>query len=82
MWITNGLHVLVGAIPLLLAANLCLSVLGTQAGFVLDAYRLVQMDVDGSPVGSRSVRLSQVMVCDESAQMNVHEVRKSCDDLI
>lgn len=62
MWITNGLHVLVGALPLLLAANLCLSVLGTQAGFVLDAYRLVQMDVDGAPLGSRSVRLAQVTI--------------------
>ncbi|GMH39351.1 hypothetical protein BSKO_07249 [Bryopsis sp. KO-2023] len=56
MWVANNVA---DSLPLFLVVNLCLLVLGTQAGCVLDAYKLVQMDIDGSPLGSRSVRLSQ-----------------------
>lgn len=70
MWVTNRLHLFADSLPLFLVANLFLSVLGAHAGYVFDAYKLVQMDVDGSPVGSRSVRLSQY------ATLHQEEVKK------
>lgn len=56
MWVANNVT---EWLPLFLVANLCLLVLGAQAGYVMDAYKLVQVDIDGNPLGSRSVRLSQ-----------------------
>lgn len=46
--------------PIVLAAQLFCLIVVTQATSVLEAYRLVQYDLDGVSSGSRTARLAQV----------------------
>lgn len=47
--------------PMFIFTNLCFLFVLTNASYVMDAYRLLQMDFEKQPFGSQTVRLSQVI---------------------